>query len=382
MNKEVIIFHFAQNITGKSDGVFNHLLMIFKNVNENVKNIIYFDGGEEAVKKLNHLKIEYYLSKDINKKIPIRFIFNAIKLIRKYNPDIIQSHSTKCYITIGLLNIFFRKKHIFNYHGTFIFNIYYNLIEKIILYIFHLIIFYFKGCSKVIAPSKNNIEELKRESQLFSSFSYYYNTAIDDTETEIDENIDKIILSKKQSHFLIGMITRNEKTKRVDISLSVLKYLLDKSYENIYMFIFGDGPLLGDMKAFAKILKVYNNVKFLNYVPNTKYYLKHFDLVLYTSLSEGLPLSIWESMKQGVPIVSSDVGGIREIIEQENCGYVYPFGDIEKCAKLIMDLYNNPGKAKKLGNNGKNALEKKYSKRIFINFFKQLYFELTSEKKN
>ena len=66
------------------------------------------------------------------------------------------------------------------------------------------------------------------------------------------------------------------------------------------------------------------NVKMLGYIPNAKLYIKYFDLLLFTSDWEGLPLSVWEAMAAKVPIVSTDVGGVKEILEKEKCGLTYP----------------------------------------------------------
>ncbi|GAB6283794.1 MAG: hypothetical protein STSR0008_26320 [Ignavibacterium sp.] len=72
------------------------------------------------------------------------------------------------------------------------------------------------------------------------------------------------------------------------------------------------------MQNYAKQIQVSNNVLFLDYVENIGNYLELFQIILFTSDYEELPLTIWEAMDTGVPIVSTDVGGIKEIIENEN----------------------------------------------------------------
>jgi glycosyltransferase involved in cell wall biosynthesis len=236
-----------------------------------------------------------------------------------------------------------------------------------------------KSCNVVIAPSKKSIEVLKRESSLFRNFRFYYNCAVDQSVLQINENVLNKILSKKHSSFLIGIISRIEIQKRIDIALELVHYLKNKMNDIFFIFI-GDGPLFDDMITLSKKLNVSDKVLFFNYVPNAKNYIKYFDLLLFTSEWEGFPLTIWEAMKEGVPIVSSDVGGIKEILEGENCGIVYPFGDIEKCAKIIIDLCNDRGKLKQLGMNGYKAVIEKYNSANFKEFFEKLYIGLMNEK--
>ena len=57
-------------------------------------------------------------------------------------------------------------------------------------------------------------------------------------------------------------------------------------------------------------------------------YYKYFDLVLFTSDWEGMPLTMWEAMANSVPIVAPDVGGFKEILEENKCGLIYESKDL------------------------------------------------------
>lgn len=375
--RKIIICHVAEHITALADGRFNHLKMIFDNLDqEKYVHILIYEGGEEVKSKLNYSNVKVFDLKCLGKKIPIKSFIQLYRIIKKENVDILQSHSTKAYILLGIISIISGIVHIYNYHGIFIKNIYYNKLEKFILYSLHIIIYLLFGCRIAIAPSKHSLQILLKESKYFRDKAYYFNSIVKKNENIIDPEILNQIKTLHSNYFLIGIISRVEIQKRIDLAIKVLKFLLQKGLNDIYFVVVGDGILLDSMKELANNLKVNHRIKFLGYVNRVDKLLEYFDLILFTSEWEGFPLTIWEAMSEGVPIVSSDVGGIKEIVEKVNCGYVYPFGDLETCASLIIKLKNNPELRMKLGLNGKKAMETTFTKEKFINFFNDLYNSL------
>jgi len=96
---------------------------------------------------------------------------------------------------------------------------------------------------------------------------------------------------------------------------------------------------------------------------------------LFTSDWEGLPLTIWETMAAGIPIVSTDVGGVKEIIEQEKCGIIYPMNSIEGGINALEKIIFNSELKKSMGLNGKNAVKNKYNVGSFIKSMVSIYNE-------
>lgn len=375
--RKIKICHVAEHITALADGRFSHLKMIFDNLDqEKYAHILIYEGGEEVKSKLNYSNVKVFDLKCLDDKIPIKSLIQLYRIIKKENVDILQSHSTKAYILLGIISIISGIDHIYNYNGIFIKNIYYNKFEKFILYSLHMIIYFLFGCRIAIAPSKNSLQILLKESKYFRNSAYYFNSIVKKNDNIIDPEILNQIKTLHSNYFLVGIISRLEIQKRIDLAIKVLRLLLLKGLNDIYFVVVGDGILLDSMEELAKNLKVNHRIKFFGYVDRVDQLLKYFDLILFTSEWEGMPLTIWEAMSAGVPIISSDVGGIKEIVEGENCGFVYQFGDIETCASLILKLKNDPELRRGLGMNGKKAMEIKFTKEKFINFFKDLYHSL------
>ncbi len=378
--KKIKICHVLDKITGKADGVFAHLMMILNTFNrERYEHIVIFQGGEIVESELLKINIRFFTLKKLNDKFSFITIINIYKIIKKEKVDIIQSHLLKPYIYLGIINIITKIKHIFNYNGLFISSGYHNLFEIIVLKLIHKIIIKTNSVSIAIVPSKMSKKLLLSETNLFPCIEVYYNSSYLIKTHSIDKNIIDLLNKLKSKYIIIGIIARIERQKRIDLSLLLLKKLLDNGF-NIFFVYMGDGPLEFEMNKMSQEMRIQNNCLFLGYVKNAQNYIKYFDIILFTSDWEGLPLTFWEAMYSSVPIISTDVGGAREILVNNNCGLVFPNGDLNEGEKAITQLIKNKALRNELGINGKKAITNKYNIDSFKLFFDNLYNDLHTQK--
>lgn len=381
-NEKIKILHIAHRLTGKADGVFKHLIMLFSLLDKQKfeQFLIYSDDLENVNSFISSLDIKVYPLPEFNKKLPLIALGKIYEIVKKQKIDIIHTHLVKPYLIAGLLNFSFKKKLIFNYHGAFIEETFYNSFEIKILKKLHSFIIKNNLVNMWIFPSKKLAQDIMNEYHLKINYKYYYNGYfnIDQSffknDSEWFDNLNKL----KRENFLVGIIGRIDKWKRIDIALEVLKHLLDNALNIVFVFI-GDGENIKEMKNYALKLGVDKNALFFDFIPYISNKLSVFDLILITSEKEGFPLVIWEAMYNSVPVVSSDIGGIREILINEKCGYVYPLYDIKTCVEIITELYLNREILINLGKNGRKALEEKYNSKNFKEFFEKLYFDLLNE---
>ena len=101
------------------------------------------------------------------------------------------------------------------------------------------------------------------------------------------------------------------------------------------------------------------------------------DIVLMTSISEGLPMSILEAMSQARPVVATAVGGVPEVLR--GCGIVLPPGDVHAIATGVSTLLRNPELAKHLGERGFARVHRMYTRTACLEGYRQLLGELTSK---
>ncbi|MBM4176039.1 MAG: glycosyltransferase family 4 protein [Ignavibacteria bacterium] len=373
---KIKICHIFDKISGQSDGVFIHLDMLLKYINSNrFEQIVIYQGGEIVEKKLKNLGVKLFKIPTLAKRFSIISIKKIYDILHDERVDIIHAHLIKPYIIAGLMNIFLRKKLIFNYHGLFINSIFHNFFERKILFILHNIICLTKVVDIAITPSKKSKENLISETKLFPQIKNYYNGFEKGNEDLIDIKIVTELKSLKFDSFLISFIGRFEIEKRVDLSLLILKKLIEKEHKVIIAY-FGTGKLENEMKILAEELGINHCCKFYGYIPHLSNYLQYFDALLFTSDWEGLPITYWEAMANSVPIVSTDVGGAREILIDNNCGLVYPVDNVDAGVAEIIKLIRNEKLRLKMGFNGVQALQSKYNLEQFKLFFESLYDSL------
>lgn len=141
-----------------------------------------------------------------------------------------------------------------------------------------------------------------------------------------DEDTKKEILEKykiaKNNRFIISYICRISQQKRPHLLMQIIKML--KQQRNDFLFVIaGDGNMLEDIKKKTKKLGITENVVFVGNVKNTKHIYEISDLTINCSIKEGVALTAYESLSMGVPVITSDVGGQKELIS-ENVGVVVP----------------------------------------------------------
>jgi glycosyltransferase involved in cell wall biosynthesis len=94
------------------------------------------------------------------------------------------------------------------------------------------------------------------------------------------------------------------------------------------------------------------------------------DVMLMTSISEGLPMSILEAMGAGRPVVSTGVGGVRDVVK--GCGVVAPPGDAHALAMGVVTLLRRPDLAGALGRRGHRRLGRIYTDVACVSGYRDL----------
>ena len=146
-----------------------------------------------------------------------------------------------------------------------------------------------------------------------------------------------IINDKK---YIFSYICRISEQKRPMLLLEIIKKLKEKR-DDFKVLVIGDGNLLPKMKAKANKLGLNENIMFLGNIENTEEIYKISDLTINCSIKEGLALTSYESLSMGVPVISSDVGGQKELIN-EDVGVIVP------CLQNERDIYSEDYKDKEI----------------------------------
>ena len=107
---------------------------------------------------------------------------------------------------------------------------------------------------------------------------------------------------------------------------------------NVRLWLVGDGPLRADSEALAQQLSIRGRVVFLGNRDDVPSLLAASDVFVLASASEMLPISILEAMRAGLPIIASDVGGVRELIVNGLSGSLVTPGSVKALTEAIQTV--------------------------------------------
>lgn len=142
-------------------------------------------------------------------------------------------------------------------------------------------------------------------------------------------------------------------------SLSVLK----ETYSDLTLTVIGDGEERSDFEAMTSEMGLSKNVAFLGYQSQTKVrqHLQETDIFVLPSFAEGVPVSLMEAMASGVPVISTRIAGISELVEEGKSGYLLPPGNVEQLSEKISQLYTDPELRKSFGQVGRDRVSKEFN---------------------
>jgi len=301
-------------------------------------------------------------TKVYNKIIYLKTLFALKKIIKKVKPNIVHAHFATSYGLLGALSGF--QPYIISVWGSDVYDFpKRSFINKLILK-FNL--------------SKANII-LSTSHVMAKETSFYTNKKIFVTPFGVDINKFKLISEKKDnSKIIFGTVKTLDPYYGIDtliraFSIVYLK-LKNKNIES-ELHIVGDGPLKNNLKELSRNLKIDDQVKFINKVPNEYIptYLNTFDVFLALSNSESFGVAVLEASSCSLPVIVSNVGGMPEIVSDNFTGYIVPPNDPVTAADKMFDLSMNFEKRKYFGKNGRLLVEEKFNWNDNVNRMLEIY---------
>jgi glycosyltransferase involved in cell wall biosynthesis len=140
-------------------------------------------------------------------------------------------------------------------------------------------------------------------------------------------------LGLPQEAWVVGNVGRLHPDKDQVTLLHGFARALPQLPANSLLTIMGSGPLEAMLKALAAQLGIIEKVRFLGQVPNGRRYFKAFDVFALTSDHEPFGMVLLEAMAAGVPIICTDCGGGREVVQ--NVGHLIPLGNASELAAAL-----------------------------------------------
>ena len=146
---------------------------------------------------------------------------------------------------------------------------------------------------------------------------------------------------------------------------------------NVHLMMVGDGPDEQILRNMANELGIERNITFFPFTDEPQYVFERADITVLPSLyKEGLPNVLLESMSMGVPVVSSNLGGVSEIVFNGKTGFIVEPGNKDQLADAIVKLWNNRSSYMKMRQNARRLMTENFDKEQqfgrFLEYFRNL----------
>ena len=182
-----------------------------------------------------------------------------------------------------------------------------------------------------------------------------------------------------EDRFVVGWIGRMTAIKRVPDILAAFKALRDRGVEATLCLV-GDGPDRDAVEQLASDLGIVRDILFVGYQRDVAPYYAFFDAFLLPSANEGTPVVAIEALASERPVVATRVGGVPDVVDDGEDGFLVEVGDIPALADRLEQLARDPELRARMGKTGRERVVPRYRVERLVDDVDALYRELLREQ--
>lgn len=330
-----------------------------------------------------------------------RSLLKLYRLIKAEKPDIIHTHTAKAgtlgriagsmyrWLTWGtLVGRPRRVRMVHTFHGH-VFHSYYSpaktraflAIERTLA----------RATDRIVVLSDQQLDEINKKFRVGNLERFaVVPLGIDIEQFDSDPSVRQKLRAEfgvQESDVVVGFVGRLTEIKNISLLLHAAARIRER--KDVKFAIVGDGHLRPDLEQKAASLDIGSNTIFLGNRSDISDIYSALDIVALTSLNEGTPLSLIEAMAAGKPVISTGVGGVRDLlgaVREEYGGFsicdrgirVESFEPADYQAGLTYLVENRRWRAE-IAESGRKYIRSRYGKDRLIDDIKRLYRELNSE---
>jgi glycosyltransferase involved in cell wall biosynthesis len=319
--------------------------------------------AEEAAKhKIDHVVIP------CRERLDLKTMFMIREYIFRHDIKIIHTHDYKSDF-YGLIASFWTQTRIIstchNWIKTSRRTSFYNHVDKFLLRYFDFVV--------AVSPLIRNIL-LERGIKRGKTATIYNGVCLDDFRNRNDRDHRDL-----RNEFgiplgchVVGAVGRLSPEKGFAFLLKAAKEVLN-AFPNTYFLIVGDGPQRKELSGLCSSLDIGKNVIFTGIRNDIGRIYTVMDLVVISSVMEGLPMTLLEAMASHRPIISTNVGAIPQVIEHKINGLLVEPGHMMQLAAAIKDLLINKEQAETLAQKGYEKVSRHFTSRAMAIKYLDVY---------
>lgn len=176
----------------------------------------------------------------------------------------------------------------------------------------------------------------------------------------------------------VGIVGRLAPIKNHQFFLDVVEKILSEGIEHVRFFIVGDGELRTEIESRAQLLnqKFGEKIVLTSWIKDIAQFNAGLDIMCLCSKNEGTPVSLIEAQASGIPVISTDVGGVKDIVSEGQTGFVVPTDNLDLYVEKVSLLIKNKEIREKMSQNGWKHVHEKFSYNRLVSDMEKYYKEL------
>lgn len=183
-------------------------------------------------------------------------------------------------------------------------------------------------------------------------------------------------LAVSDDAFHIGWVGRLSREKGADVLLDALS-ALEREVPCVVSIV-GDGPERETLEERSGRLEAARSVRWHGTVPEAGRLFRAFDVFVLSSRTEGTPIALFEAMHAGTPIVATRVGGVPDVVS-ENEALLVPPERPDRLAGAIREVFRDPGAARRRAARASRRLEERFGRERWVRRYEELYRSLLAD---
>jgi glycosyltransferase involved in cell wall biosynthesis len=340
------------------------------------------DGRRMAVDSIVEIP---HLQRRIAPIDDVRAVVEVFQLLRQFRPAIVHTHMAKAGAVGRLATLIYnrtvarerRARLVHTYHGHVLEGYFSSGITSLFLAIERLLA---RATDRIVAISPRIREELLDELRIGRRDQYrVVPLGFDLRElTSIDATVRQTArdtLHIPRDAPVVTTVGRLTPIKQHGLFLETAALIAASEPRTVFLIV-GDGELRRALEEQARALGIADRTRFLGWRRDLAVIYGATDVFLLTSRNEGTPVALIESLAAGVPGVSTDVGGVRDVIDSDEVGLVAPPGDARSLAEQTLSLLADPTRRCAMGERGRQSVVSRYRIDRLVDDIEALYREV------
>lgn len=200
-------------------------------------------------------------------------------------------------------------------------------------------------------------------------------------EVEIDETSFRRSLGIPASRLIVGTVMLFYRRKSPESIVRIAPKILEAVPDTHFLLV-GDGDMMPTVKALVEEMDLEDCVTLTGLRNDPEKLMALMDVFVHPALVEILPRVIIQAQATGTPVVSTELGGIPEVINDRVNGFLVPAGDLDALTESIIELLKDPALRTKIGRAAQASTSSAFTVEAMVSSIEQLYDDLIESRLN